>query len=337
MAAPHIKLRCFLIASASDEIHDVTSVCRERGLTVLFSTEQPAPSLDAFRNLIAIIESADLVIVVLPRHSSQSASFSANVFLEAGMAVGLGKTLIVVRRSDKQDIPSDLASTQIVTLNDSDSRGLGFTLDQFIARSKSTVPHQVERESVYSREAVVPFEAGQIDLEVASDELTVKREPANLGTSMMQRQVARDASQYLTESRDNISESELQSIVLNALKASGAQITASAESRDDGVDIVVWDERLSRWVGNPLLIEIKKRLPSHSISSQQAQKLLERRGLSAGVLLLLYMDGKPSAESTYPVLSLSVDDFLRELSTRALWRIVRDLRNSAVHGRVPAR
>jgi hypothetical protein len=101
---------------------------------------------------------------------------------------------------------------------------------------------------------------------------------------------------------------------------------------------VVWSDVLDAFVGNPLLVECKLKLPSGARATQAFQQLEAYMEASRSLWgVLLYGDG-PSADDPVwrecppTILSLPARSLVEQLRTRAFPEVIRDLRNRRVHG-----
>jgi hypothetical protein len=138
----------------------------------------------------------------------------------------------------------------------------------------------------------------------------------------------------------SIREDELVSIIATAIRASGVDTQASvlhrAAAEEIRADIAVWSDELELLVGNPIPIEVRSSvLTAHD--AEHAAKNLMRAMVGAKVRwgLILFLNASADAMgvlSNYPVLGMSIEDFLEGLRKRSFAKIVADLRNRAVHG-----
>jgi hypothetical protein len=99
------------------------------------------------------------------------------------------------------------------------------------------------------------------------------------------------------------------------------------------------DHALGTYVGNPLIVEVKRAL--HTVDAvHQALAQLTHYISTSGALwgLLLYAHGPDLARIAVEVrqatriIALSIDELLERLRSRSFFDIIRDLRNRKVHG-----
>jgi hypothetical protein len=128
---------------------------------------------------------------------------------------------------------------------------------------------------------------------------------------------------------------KLERIVQEALEATGNMVAASDTQSRLHADFAVWGDGFDPVIGNPLLVEVKRRLTTSDVG--RLGTLL--RDANARCLLVLYVAGnapKPqfgwSVSPTGLVLFRSLRDFLKELKVKPLSRLVTEARNQVVHG-----
>jgi hypothetical protein len=240
------------------------------------------------------MSSVDLVIGVMTRERR-----SEWVLFELGLAWGQGKQVVLFASPNNANIPSGLRHFLTVRANVSNREAVEFTLDQLMAAPGPTWTP-----------------------------IAVRKGTKPLGPT---------AEAYLQGSLDqtaNVSPAGLEKLVADALREAGVDVVTTSDSRDFGVDLAIWSDALQLSVGNPLLVEIKTRLPNPRVVADAAQEL-SKYVVAAGGLwgLLLYRDGPKDLRGLPPnVLALSIEALFRRLSHKAFDEIVRDLRNSRVHG-----
>lgn len=126
---------------------------------------------------------------------------------------------------------------------------------------------------------------------------------------------------------------EFESLVAGLMSECGGEVHGRSVGGDQGFDFTVWAPRLEPLVPNPLLVEVKLRLPpTPAVAIRQALTFLGRSG-GTGVALLVYRDGPPSDQlgRTFPVLPIRFDELLSELKERDIGQLVIRRRNLAVH------
>jgi hypothetical protein len=140
----------------------------------------------------------------------------------------------------------------------------------------------------------------------------------------------------LKKAGDTLTGREFGSLIVDTIRASGVSIVSTSDQADKGIDLAVWSDDLSPWVGNPLLIELKVR-PSGPSDLSASAEVLTRALSSSGMLwgLLIYHGSPidPSSVSAPPnVLILQAETFIKDLRETGFGDLVHRLRNQRVHG-----
>lgn len=241
-----------------------------------------------------LLSRVDLVIGVMTRERR-----SEWALFELGIAWGLGKRILLFAPPNISHLPSTLRRFLTVRANISNREAVQFALDQLLAAPET------------------------------SHRLAIPRERTRpLGAS---------ADAYLQGSIDLAAthrSTELEQLVARALADVGVEVVATAPGKDEGADLAVWSDALQASVGNPLLVEIKARLPAHSVTVEAAQRLARHVAAAGGRWgLLLYGAGPDRLRGLPPnVLALPIGALFGRLKTQSLEEVVRDLRNRRVHG-----
>ena len=88
---------------------------------------------------------------------------------------------------------------------------------------------------------------------------------------------------------------DLEDIIVSALKASGIRLLSTSQQGHDA-DMAIWSDELQADIGNPLIIEVKKK-----VSNQNIRSIIETVNRSVSVnshwVLVLYNEGP--LESSY--------------------------------------
>jgi len=225
-------------------------------------------------------------------------SQNSNVLFEIGCAYGLQKQLLIMAPKGV-NLPFDMQGLQYIRADAQNREALTFALDQALAPKRSSTQRKVDIEKTKP-------------LGKNIDPLL-----ARLHTVPLPR------------------EAELVQIVAKALEQSGALTVVEHGPQDRGFDLGVWADELEPWVGNPLLIEVKTRLPANdSIVDHLMARVHSDPTRWA---LLLYTEGVPAPFQRnfggFPhLLVLSIEELLTQLEHRSFGEIIRSLRNKLVHG-----
>jgi hypothetical protein len=217
------------------------------------------------------------------------------ILFELGQAWGLGKRILLFAPPNSVHLPSTLRRFLTVRVSLSNQEAIEFALDQLLAAPEPT--------SRFTSPA---------------------KESRPLGPS---------AENYL-HGLASVKYAELELLITKALKEAGVDVLATSSNSDIGVDLAIWSEPLQPFVGNPLLVEIKTRLPTSKAAAAAAQQLAKHVTAAGGLWgLLLYAIGPDEPKSLPPnVLALPVEELFRRLRRESFDDIVRDLRNRRVHG-----
>jgi hypothetical protein len=236
----------------------------------------------------------DLVIGVLTRERR-----SQWVLFELGQAWAKGKRVLLFAPPNSAHLPSTLRRFLTVRANLSNREAIEFALDQVLAAPEAT-PTSIARH----------------------------KETRPLGTT---------AESYLQGSFElmtTLRPAQLEDLVATALRETGVDVVAKAQDRAYGADLALWSDAWQQSVGNPLLVEIKTRLPSQGAAADAAQNLAKHVAASGSRWgLLLFGEGPAQLKSLPPtVLALPIETLFRRLQNETFDDIVRDLRNRRVHG-----
>ncbi|MFI8186488.1 hypothetical protein ACIF70_39270 [Actinacidiphila glaucinigra] len=286
--------RWFVSAPAYTDLRPLLTELRQRGVRPYVLSDVAPLGASIGQSLRQAIEQAEVVLVVLG-----SPAKSQGVLFEAGVAVGMGKRVIVVADVD-EETPADLAGLLTIRARPDNLEAITFALDQAEGRPAAG--------------SAAPAKAGHALGNVRVDELL-----ALLGK----------ASPRL--------ERTMVDVLRTALEASGA-VTVEYPDRDTAplLDLGVWSDDLDAIALNPLLIEVKRTLSPGAGS--QTLHLLQSSTMRAALLVYLDLPPSQTAtrkalkEVTFPVLAISLETLLERMRTSSFAEVVRDLRNRAVHG-----
>jgi nucleoside 2-deoxyribosyltransferase len=292
---------CFIAASSRTDLKTIESLLREKGLKPVIVSELTEKGAPIAEYVTSAISKTDLTIAVLDKEQSNE-----NVCFELGVARGLGKQLLVIAPPGIR-LPMDLGRMLSLRTDPKNREAIDFALDQVLAVAER--PTRQLRN--WTGERTRPI--------------------GNL---------ARKLITHLESLGDSVTENDVKEIVTSALKASGSSVVVQSGIRDTLVDMAVWSDELHPWTGNPLPIEIKKRLSDRDqilASVRQLSHYLQ--GVSAYWALVLYVEGPQSIDEMSvsdvhgsTVLFLRVQELLERMRTNSFVDVMIRLRNQRLHG-----
>ncbi len=289
---------CFISAPAGAELGVLRTALEARGLSVLVPRDL-AVGADWASEIQRELLRADLVVGVLTAERQ-----SPWVLFELGQASALGRRIVLITSPQSEPIPFSLHDFLVLRIDLDNQLAIGFAFDQLLS-----APAQVKEERIAQSKSLVAL-GPKVDRLIISLEQLLRR---------------RDWR-------------PVQDALADALRAAGADIVVTSPARDTGPDLAVWSDVLEPFVGNPILVEVKRRIQGRDGARRAVRQLasyIEASGSRWAILL--YADG-PSPEAdewagTPPnILVLPLRSFLEALRTRAFPEVVRDLRNRRVHG-----
>jgi len=240
---------------------------------------------------------ADLVIGVIPKGKQFSW-----VLFELGQAFALGRRIVLIASPKAEPIPFTLQRLLVLRIEANNRTAIDFALDQLLS---------APAESPLDRHRK-PF--NPIPLGPRADTFIARLDSPQTG-----------------------SEHELTKLLAEVLQSSGVDAIVEHSTREAGFDIAVWSDVLQPFVGNPLVIELKRSIQNKEAVShafKQVGMYLDESG--SRWALLLYAEGPQPNDRLWNkcppnVLIMRLRDLFEALRTHSFPEIVRDLRNRRVH------
>ncbi|MGZ8329086.1 MAG: restriction endonuclease [Allosphingosinicella sp.] len=288
------RIRTCFITAPAGSNLDVLTDALQRRNIQVVIPGDVPPGPDLGTEVGNLLSGVDLVIGVLTRERR-----SEWVLFDLGQAWAKGKRILLFAPPNSAHLPSTLRRFLTVRANLSNREAIEFAIDQLLAAPEAT-----------------------------SSAGTPHKETRPLGTN---------AVSYLQGSfalKTPIRAAELEQLVADALREAGVDVVVTAQDRDYGVDLALWSDAWQQSVGNPLMVEIKARLPTQRAVADAAQMLAKHVAASGNRWgLLLFGEGPKDLRSLPPtVLALPIDALFTRLQHESFEDIVRDLRNRRVHG-----
>jgi hypothetical protein len=288
----------FISAPLSIDTNLILQILKERGLETIRLDEMEAGQ-SIYELVRKSINRADYVIAVMGEGKTNE-----NVLFELGMATGLRKHVLVLAPQEGF-MPSDIAGLTYLRTDPGNREAIEFGLDQLLSSPEK-----------------------KPDLEIPG-----RRETHPIGETadkLMKR------LQLLRED-DGAREADLIEVICEALQESGVS-TLAKESRMGKrriADLAVWSDDLEPWIGNPLIIEVKKHLTSRKDlerAIQDVATLLDETRSPRS--LLIYLEAKPAILYGSPydprIMVLSAEEFVSGLRDVGLGDFLLRTRNENV-------
>lgn len=321
IAAAAIKPRmpsvrsCYISAPLGEDTTVLRRVLKDLGVRVIDAFDL-GPGIALSAGLTARIAQSDAVIAIYSDHST-------NVGFELGAAAALDKPTFVIVPPEAT-IPSYVQQMIYLRSNLKDTPVLRNSIMRFLKHADAP-----ERKRPASpRKVRTSGSAGESAAARKADMYS----PESTGISLA-RQEIEAINTSIANLRSTAAPRELERLVLDGLKRAGLHLETS-DGR--GADAVVWSQRLTRSVGNPILIEIKvgiiddERLEQ---TEEQLKQYLSAAEASFGLLLYLDRDGRRHPiRGRYPqILRVDATDFLDRLMRSSFERALLRVRDEAAH------
>jgi hypothetical protein len=224
----------------------------------------------------------------------------ANPMFEVGYAFGIGKPVLVIVSPTAEDLPFGLSGLLVVRAEPTDREAIEFALKSLPANPL--------------RHPSLPIPATPLRL------------------------LADHLEEYATRIKGAQNERELLDVLRTLLVDAGVEVIADARIGNYRADFAIWSDILGTYVGNPLIVEVKRTLRPMDVQQALAQLTHDVNAVGASWGLLLYADGPdPSriaaeTQQATGIIVLSVDELLECLRSRSFFDTIRDLRNRKLHG-----
>lgn len=291
---------CFIVSPLGTDTSVLRNELRQRGILLRDSSTLPNIGYTVLDSIVAVIRSVDFVCAVVDTSVSVP-----SVMFEIGLAVAFQRPVLLLVGSDVDDLPTSISSLPIARLDPNSRESISLQLDNFLRFSPKRLRLGQVRQSRQSP---------QIDVGWAMSALA-----------------------DVENSDGNTSESQIQQILAELLRRSGATVVQQPAEMSKGADMAVWIDELSPVVGNPVIIEVKTK--SHSMHFQGAVTQLREfiRSSPATLGLLIVEDGYKEQFSDFspewpPVIVLGIRELVHLVGRGELIPTITRHRNEAAHG-----
>ena len=234
-----------------------------------------------------------------------------NVYVELGIAIATERRILILA---SQDVPLmlDIAEIPTIRTDVTNRDAINFMLDQVLAAP----PRK------YSSQSPLP--------------VTQKGQPIG--------DLAHELVEKLEALGEHIRENELVDLVMLALRNSGyVNVTREALIGDSNSssrpDLIIWSDEFGPWIGNPLIIEVKRNLKGKMECLHTVKQVLSYLQLGqTRSALILYTSTTTSIDNLSSIAPpniffLDVHQLFTTMRTKSFAKVMIDLRNHRVHGR----
>jgi hypothetical protein len=296
------QLKSFVSAPAGTDLSELLKTLDENNIRILDPNGFAPGAIKMTDKIIDGLNHADLMVAVLG-----TANSSGNVLFELGCASALGKKSLVIVPED-YEIPSDIRSLVHIRTTPNNREAINFALEQIL-----NAPEPADNQKT---------------------DLIEKSKP--LGT------VANNLLKQFYALPNNSMEREIIALVTEILKASGLSFKSDQRypsAKNIRPDLVVWIDELEPYFGNPILIEVKKRIISNEDANKTIQQVLNYLSVShLKSVIVLASEISPSAlkiiASEPDLYFFELPQILDRLQHESFSRIIGKERNARVHGRL---
>ena len=249
------------------------------------------------------LRQVDFAIFILSKNNK-------NVIYEIGVCEGLGKQSLILVDKEYGEVPFYLENKLLLNVNLADSKAIDLAISAFV--KELPVTRKKPEKAKYNRMA-----SEQYDENIKEIFRSLLVQTRNL--------------------RDNGNAIEMEYIVEEVFKTLRMKYIQGAPNNNKGVDFAIWNDRLGRIIGNPIIVECKYGTLNQSRLNAALEQLFlysENSGSSVGILL--YLDTQNNRfdtvlSSKHLSLVFDLEDFLDALIDDTFESIILSRRNFAVH------
>jgi hypothetical protein len=298
--APQAR-RCYIAAPLNTDLKALEKLLIERQIQPIVSADLTSEAVTLLGGIVNVIATVDLFIAILNEEQS-----NANVYLELGIALGMGCRILVIAPPERP-LMVDIAELPAVRTDITNLEAISLMLDQVLL----SPPRK------YISQLPMP--------------VTQKGQPIG--------DLADELQEQLNALSERGREVEMIQLVKEVLEKSGYSTIATNPLLEHGerADMIVWSDEFGPWIGNPLLIEVKKIVRGKDwkgLVDQVFNYLQVSQTRSALILYTKTSDAPDISPSTSPpnIFFLDIHQLLAAMRTKSFAKVMIDLRNRRVHG-----
>jgi hypothetical protein len=296
---------CYIAAPLNTDLRALEKLLVERQVQPIVSADLSSEAITLLGGIVKAIDAADLFVAILNEEQN-----NANVYLELGVALGMGCRILIIAPPDRP-LMVDIAELPAVRADITNHEAISLMLDQVLLSPSRKFRSQLP----------IP--------------VTQKGQPIGDFADELQAQ--------LNALGERGREVEIVQLVREVLEKSGySTITTNpllGEGKREGkrADIVVWSDEFGPWIGNPLIIEVKRVVREKDWKSvaDQVFNYLQVSQTRSALVLYAKTAGTPDITPSIPppnIFFLDIHQLLSAMRTKSFAKVMIDLRNRRIHG-----
>jgi len=296
-------LKCFLSASYDTDLSSIKSVLIENGIEI-FDLYDFSIGNSIQQILKRKLRQADFAIFVVSKDSK-------NVLYEIGVCEGLGKQSLII--IDKEaNLPFYIENKLSLSANLNDKEFLKMTLLGFIDEMKS------KKKPIKRTKIIDNKETENYNRDIKDELYSLLEQTKSI--------------------RENGHGRELEYIVEEIFKTIQLKYADNSKGPDTGIDFALWNDKLGRIIGNPIIVEVKFGRLSEDIFKKAEYQIQKYAAKSdAKVALLLYLDKTGKRFKLQPslrplIIAYDIEDFILNLLQNSFENVILTSRNKIAHG-----
>ncbi len=287
------NLKCFISAPFGEDIKPIISILKDNDVDVISPFDLEYQPISIFDQVKKEMRKSDFIIVVLPAGGTNE-----NLFLELGIAIGLGKKVILFAPPNSI-MPYD--SKNFLTIQSSPDNSEAF---QFLLEQIKEISFKKEKSKTIKRKSGKPLGA-----------------KANLYLDKIEYGI-------------NLSEYQLVEIVKDIFYDVGIKVLSESKNFKTNVDMAIWSDYLNSYLGNPIIIEIKRRLTNVDKITSQIRNYLSLSNSKSAIIISFDKEKNNADVKSFAdpsIFYLNIFDLLEDLKESTFEDIIIKMRNRRIH------
>jgi len=307
------KMRnCYVAVPTNTDLSIIEELLAERQIQLILSADLPSTGSTFLEGLVNTISNADLFIAVLSPEQSND-----QIYMELGIAIAKERRIFILAPPGVSPT-LDIAEIPTIRTDAANRDAISFMLDQILEAPPRKYKPQLSWSGPQNGQPI-----GDL-----ADELLKQLDAPG------------------------IREDEIIDLLMVALRKSVPSTIIRSPLFEDNnnlapvghskrivrPDLMVWSDELGPWIGNPLIVEVKRMFQAKKDCTRAVQQVLDYLQLSqtrSGVII--YANKMPfidniSSISPPNIFFLEIHELFNAMRIKSFARVMIDLRNRRMHG-----